>query len=139
MKSDVFCAKLKLCHNDQIKKKKPWLKKLNRIKNRFKQNSVLHNFQKNLDLLKQKSSGFRDAVMKKVMPMIHLMKPHRSVKHNHRNKTHGRHGRHHHSHHRQHRHRHHKGHHRHGGHDGEQPIEKLEEKTLFELGKIPLV
>ena len=58
---------------------KPWLKKLNRIK-KTKPNSVLNTFQENLDPVK--SSGFGDVVMKKFMPVMHLMKPHDNGKHN---------------------------------------------------------
>ena len=97
---------------------KPRLKKLNRIK-KTKPNSVLNTFQENLDPVK--SSGFGDVVMKKFMPVMHLMKPHDNGKHNLRNKAHGNHGRHHHGYHRQHCHRHHKGHRRHGGHCEEHP------------------
>lgn len=109
MKPYNYCVKLKLCHNNQIKKKK-----LNRIKNAFIPNSVLKTFQENLDPVK--SSGFGDDVMKKFMSVIHLMKPHDNGKHNHRNKIHGNPGRHNHGHRRQHRHHHHKSNRRHGGH-----------------------
>lgn len=47
VKPDVYCVKLKLCHSHQIKKKKPWLQKLNSTENAFTPTSVLNTFQEN--------------------------------------------------------------------------------------------
>ena len=83
VKPNVYCVKLKLCHSHQIKKKKPWLQKLNSTENAFTPTSVLNTFQENPHLVR--SSGLN--------PDRHHHGHHRQYRHRH-HKGHRRHGSH---------------------------------------------